>query len=148
MRPVDFPLKGEFISSSPPETIQLGEKIGIHLKPGSIVALRGKIGAGKTVFAKGIAHALGITEEITSPTYTIISEYQGNSLNLHHMDAYRLSGEDDFRLTGGEELLYDDSGVCVIEWPERISLPETALYVDIEIMEDGKRHICYGLGNQ
>ncbi|MCL1813478.1 MAG: tRNA (adenosine(37)-N6)-threonylcarbamoyltransferase complex ATPase subunit type 1 TsaE [Treponema sp.] len=130
------------ISCTPEETVLLGEKIGNILKPGDIVAVKGNLGAGKTVFAKGIAKSLGVREELTSPTYTIISEYKAAVMPFFHMDAYRLSGDDDFRLAGGEELLYG-TGVCVVEWPERISLPSSAFYVHIEIMEDGKRLIHY-----
>jgi len=138
---VDSPPKEEFISVSPDETRQFGEKIGNFLKSGSIVALRGKLGAGKTVLAQGIARALGITETVTSPSYTIISEYQG-TLPLYHMDAYRLSGEEDFRLAGGEELLYG-TGISVVEWPERINLSTADVSVEIDILEDGRRHIRF-----
>jgi len=135
------PVYREYISSSPEETRRLGEKIGAFLGPGSIVRLTGKMGAGKTVLAGGIARALGVAETITSPTYTIISEYEGK-LPLYHMDAYRLAGDEDFRLTGGEELLYG-KGVCVIEWPERLKLlpSDRVLTVEITILEDGKRKI-------
>jgi len=138
---VDSPSKEEFISVSPDETRQFGEKIGNLLKSGSVVALRGKLGSGKTVLAQGIARALGITETVTSPSYTIISEYQG-TLPLYHMDAYRLSGEEDFRLAGGEELLYG-TGISVVEWPERINLSTTDVSVEIEILEDGRRYIRF-----
>ena len=140
---MDFPFNEECISSSPEETMQLGEKLGGILKPGNIVALKGKLGAGKTVFAKGIAKALGVNEELTSPSYTIISEYEGKESPVYHMDAYRLSGEEDFFLAGGEELLYD-SGVCIIEWAERIRLPDSSFCVEIKMMENGKRRIFYG----
>jgi len=130
------------ISSTPEETMLLGKKIGGILKQGDIVALSGKLGAGKTIFARGIAMSLGVQETLMSPTYTIISEYEAKVIPFYHMDMYRISGDDDFRLTGGEEFLYG-RGVCVIEWPERISLPSSALYVYIGIMEDGKRLICY-----
>ncbi|MDR2552473.1 MAG: tRNA (adenosine(37)-N6)-threonylcarbamoyltransferase complex ATPase subunit type 1 TsaE [Treponema sp.] len=140
---MDFPAEGDFISSSAEETLALGEKTGRLLKPGDIVALRGSLGAGKTVFTKGIARALEIGEEITSPTYTIISEYEG-ICPLYHMDAYRISGEGEFGLLGAEEMLYGQ-GVCVIEWAGRIGpLPGGILRVDIDIMEDGKRRIRCG----
>jgi tRNA threonylcarbamoyladenosine biosynthesis protein TsaE len=142
---VDFPYKEAYISSSPLETMRLGEKIGGLLKPGGIVALKGNLGAGKTVFARGIARALGVTEDLTSPTYTIISEYPGADMNVYHMDAYRLSGHDDFVLAGGEDLLYG-GGVCIVEWPERLRLPGAVFSVEIEILEDGKRRIRYGAG--
>ena len=139
----DFPLKGESISSAPEETILLGEKIGSVLKPGDIVALRGKLGAGKTVLARGIAKSLGVQEELTSASYMIICEYKAEAFPLYHMDAYRIKGNDDFLLAGGEEFLYGN-GVCIIEWPEHIRLPLTAYNIEITIMEDGKRFIRYG----
>jgi tRNA threonylcarbamoyladenosine biosynthesis protein TsaE len=139
---VNYPAEGEFVSSSPEETFALGEKIGHLLGPGSIVALKGVLGAGKTVFTKGIARALDISEEITSPTYTIISEYEGKH-PLYHMDAYRLSGDEEFSLLGADDMLFG-SGVTVIEWPERLSvLPQETFKVEISIQEDGKRLISY-----
>jgi tRNA threonylcarbamoyladenosine biosynthesis protein TsaE len=83
----------KLFSASPEETRAAGERLAPHLPKGAVVALRGGLGAGKTCFAKGIARGLGITEEITSPTYTIISEYEGP---FYHIDAYRLAGDDDF----------------------------------------------------
>lgn len=93
---------------------------------------------GKTVFAKGIGRAIGVSEEITSPTYTIISEYQGR-LPLYHIDAYRLGGEEDFNALGPEEFLYGP-GICVIEWSEKVgtALPEDSIRVELSII-DGKR---------
>jgi tRNA threonylcarbamoyladenosine biosynthesis protein TsaE len=133
----------EFISNSTEETLKLGEEIGKRLKPGSIVTLKGALGSGKTVFAAGIARALGVTETVTSPTYTIISEYEGK-IPLYHIDTYRLAGDEDFRLAGGEEALFGE-GICVIEWPERLSLIplDKAINVEITLMEDGKRAIRY-----
>jgi tRNA threonylcarbamoyladenosine biosynthesis protein TsaE len=124
-----------FISSSPKETIALGEKLGRLLPPGSIVALRGGLGAGKTCFTKGIALALGIPEEVTSPTSTIISEYAGK-LPLYHIDAYRLAGDDDFSALGADELLYGE-GLSVIEWSERLphSIPPEAVIVEMSLID-------------
>jgi tRNA threonylcarbamoyladenosine biosynthesis protein TsaE len=136
MKRVDYP--ADRISSSPEETLALGEEFGKQLQPGSVVALAGPLGAGKTVFTRGIALALGVEEEITSPTYIIIGEYEGR-IPLYHMDAYRLAGDDDFRLAGAEEYLYGE-GVCVIEWPERLTLlPGHAIRLAITIQDDGKR---------
>ena len=131
-----------YITSNPEETLQIGDKIGNLLKPGCIVALKGKLGAGKTVLARGIARSLGVCGEINSPTYTIINEYEAKDIPFYHIDAYRLLGDEDFLLSGGEEKLYG-KGVCVIEWPERISLPEAVLTVEIAILEDGRRHIHF-----
>jgi len=102
------------------------------LAPGSVVALKGGLGAGKTCFVRGIARGLGITENITSPTYTIMNEYPA-AVPLRHIDAYRLNGDEDFETTGAGEL--DGKGITVIEWSERIprSIPEDATIVEIEI---------------
>jgi tRNA threonylcarbamoyladenosine biosynthesis protein TsaE len=129
------------LSSSPEETMAAGERIAPFLRRGSVVALRGGLGAGKTCLTKGIARGLGIGEEITSPTYTIISEYQG-TLPLYHIDAYRLGGDDDFNALGGEDFLYGE-GVSVIEWSERIprSIPPGALIVEIDLAENEQRRI-------
>jgi len=123
----------EFLSSSPEETENFGEQISRILKPGSVIALQGCLGAGKTCLVKGIARGLGINEIITSPTYTIINEYNGNC-PLYHIDAYRLAGDDDFRSTGAGEYI-GSRGLTVIEWSERIpkSIPENSVKISIEI---------------
>jgi tRNA threonylcarbamoyladenosine biosynthesis protein TsaE len=129
------------LSRSREETIALGERLAGLLLPGSVVALRGPLGAGKTCLAKGIARGLGIEEEITSPTYTIVSEYSG-ARTLYHIDAYRLSGDDDFNALGGEEFIYG-RGISVVEWSDRIpaSIPPDAVFVDITIENGGERNI-------
>jgi tRNA threonylcarbamoyladenosine biosynthesis protein TsaE len=136
----------EFSSGSPEETQALGEGFALKLKPGAVLALMGGLGAGKTCLAKGIARGLGVQEEVTSPTYTIVSEYQAfldhQALPLYHIDAYRLSGEDDFENLGGRELLYGQ-GICLIEWSERIAgaLPREAIRITIEIAGENSRII-------
>ena len=120
------------ISSSAEQTFALGERIGAVLEQGDVIALFGGLGSGKTLLAKGIALGLGVREAVTSPTYTIVSEYSG-TLPLYHIDAYRLQGIDDFLALGGEEYLYG-SGVCVVEWSERIvgALPPHAFRIEIQ----------------
>jgi tRNA threonylcarbamoyladenosine biosynthesis protein TsaE len=135
----------EFFSGSPEETEALGERLAQKLGPGGVLALRGSLGAGKTRFAKGLARGLGVEEEITSPTYTIVSEYEarpGNPLPFYHIDAYRLNGEDDFEALGGRELLYG-GGICLVEWGERIeaALPPRAIRIEIEITGENSRII-------
>jgi tRNA threonylcarbamoyladenosine biosynthesis protein TsaE len=130
------------ISSSPEETMALVEKIAAGLGRGSVVALRGGLGAGKTCLAKGIARGLGIRDEVTSPTYTIVSEYASGPLPLCHIDAYRLGGDDDFQALGGDEYLHGE-GIAVVEWSDRIpgSIPRSAIVIAIEILADGQRGI-------
>ncbi|MDR0550688.1 MAG: tRNA (adenosine(37)-N6)-threonylcarbamoyltransferase complex ATPase subunit type 1 TsaE [Spirochaetaceae bacterium] len=126
-----------FTTRTPEETALLGEHIGQKLKAGSIVALNGALGMGKTCLTQGIARALRVEEPVTSPTYTVVNEYKaidknGTALPFYHIDAYRLSGEDDFAALGGEEYLYGN-GICVIEWAERLAslLPENVLTIEI-----------------
>jgi hydrolase, P-loop family len=131
----------QFATKSSEETIILGKAFGKNLKAGDVVALKGTLAAGKTYFTKGIASALQIEEEVTSPTFTIVSEYYG-SLALYHFDLYRLTSYDDFSDMGGEEYLYGD-GVCVIEWSEKIlkDLPKNTIIVDIQIKNETVREI-------
>ncbi|QEN09857.1 tRNA (adenosine(37)-N6)-threonylcarbamoyltransferase complex ATPase subunit type 1 TsaE [Oceanispirochaeta crateris] len=131
----------ELLSHSFEETLQWGKKVGKSLKPGDIIALKGDLGAGKTSITKGIAKSLGIEDEITSPTYTIVSEYEG-SIPLYHMDMYRISGVEEFEMLGVDELLFG-KGITLIEWSERILeyLPEDCKSISIQIMESGVRKI-------
>lgn len=145
--PLDFPAL--ITSSNPEETFNLGKNLSTYLEKGSIIALNGPLGAGKTCFAKGIAKGLGVDEEVTSPTYTIVSEYCGflpgqgqTRVTIFHIDAYRLNGEDDFSAIGGEEIIFGD-GISIIEWSDHIPgfIPPGAFVVDIGICNDGKRII-------
>lgn len=119
----------------------LGERIGGLCHGGEIIALRGGLAAGKTTLTKGIARGLGIAEEVTSPTFTLVNDYSGR-LPLHHMDAYRLSSAAEFEGLGSDELLSDGS-VSVIEWSERVeeALPDGHSILSIEIMGDGSRKL-------
>lgn len=118
-------------SDSPEKTIEIGKNLGKLAEPGSIILLKGNLGAGKTHFAKGVALGLDITEHVTSPTFTIINEYQGR-IPLYHVDAYRLEDEEEVFDIGLEEYIYD-AGITLIEWPERINsiLPAERLVVEI-----------------
>ena len=131
----------EFIVRTEEDTINLGKKIGEKLKKGDVVALDGSLAAGKTYLTKGIAKGLGIQEDITSPTFTLISEYSGR-FNLYHIDVYRLEGVEDFLDLGTEEMLYGD-GVCVIEWSKKVKqvLPKNTIYIDIMVNDDNSRKI-------
>ena len=134
------PALTEIILGSRDETEAFGEAIGRSAPGGLVIAFRGDLGAGKTVMAKGIGRGLGIKDEVTSPTFTILSEYEGR-LRLHHMDAYRLSGPLDFEEMGGEEILADRGGVSLIEWSERIApaLPPFTESIEIHVLPDGSR---------
>ena len=131
----------EFTVKTEEDTINLGKKIGKQLKKGDVVALDGSLAAGKTYLTKGIAQGLDIEEDITSPTFTLISEYSGR-FNLYHMDVYRLEGVEDFLDLGTEEMLYGD-GVCVIEWSKKVkqALPKNTIYIDIMVNDDNSRKI-------
>ena len=121
-----------FYTDSPEQTIEFGKKIGSKLKKGDILAMQGTLAAGKTTITKGIAIALGVEDTITSPTFCLISEYEGK-LPLYHMDVYRLNGTDDFINLGAEELIYGN-GVSIIEWSEKImdSLPKKTIIIRLE----------------
>ncbi|GAB6277885.1 tRNA threonylcarbamoyladenosine biosynthesis protein TsaE (modular protein) [uncultured spirochete] len=121
-------------------TLAVGRAIGHAAPDGAVISFRGDIGAGKTTLAKGIAEGLGIAEPVISPTYTIISEYYGR-LHLVHIDAYRLSGEDEFLQTGGEELLGAPGTLSLIEWSERIAdiLPPESQRITITVEANGDR---------
>ncbi len=128
-------------TQTPRETEELGRRIGEKLRKGAVVSLRGSLGAGKTVIAKGIARALSIGEAIVSPTFTLVQEYEGRE-KLYHLDIYRLSGEDEFESMGGEEFLYPD-GITLIEWSEKIDsmLPDGTVFISITINDDLSRSI-------
>ena len=130
-----------FVTHSAEETIQLGKKIGSLLQPGAIIAMEGNLAAGKTTITKGIAESLGIEETITSPTLTLISEYEGK-MPLYHMDVYRLDSCEDFINLGVEDLMYGE-GVSIIEWSERVreELPKSTITLRLEVREDGGRDI-------
>jgi len=133
-----------YISNSPEETLSLGKQIASNLSPGNVIALCGTLGSGKTVLAKGIALGLEITENLTSPTYTIINEYRtkNNEIILYHIDVYRLENEKDFEDIGGIEIL-NSKGICIIEWSEKIIklLPADTIKVSIEIKGENSRGI-------
>ena len=126
----------------------LGRSIGEKCTPGTVISLRGSLGAGKTVFAKGVARSLGIDEAIVSPTFTLVQEYQGR-LPMYHMDLYRITSEEDFQMIGGEDMLYSD-GVTLVEWSEIINdtLPVGTLFVQITVNDDQSRTVVIKGGKE
>ena len=119
----------------------MGYIFGSYLKPGNIIAMQGTLAAGKTTITKGIAKALNIEEDITSPTFTLISEYEGK-MPLYHMDVYRLDSTEDFINLGTEDLIYG-KGVSIIEWSEKImeALPKSTIILKLEAQNDNSRII-------
>lgn len=114
------------------ETYKFGYDMAKDARQSDIIALIGDLGVGKTVFAKGFADGLGITEPVTSPTFTIVCEYTQGRLPLYHFDVYRIEDAEELFEIGFEEYLYGD-GVCLIEWADKImdELPEEAMVVEI-----------------
>ena len=118
---------------SPEETFELGKKIGEAAKPGQVYTLNGDLGVGQTVFTQGVAAGLGITEPVSSPTFTIVQVYEEGRLPFYHFDVYRIGDIEEM-----EEIGYDDyffgEGICLIEWAELIRdiLPEKRIEITIE----------------
>ena len=125
-----------FHTNNADETLELGKRLGSFLKKGDVVALQGPLAAGKTTITKGIALSLGVKDTITSPTFCLISEYEGR-IPLYHFDVYRLQGADDFANLGAEDMIYGD-GVCLIEWSEKImeELPKKTIIVRLGVCEN------------
>ncbi len=130
-----------FRTNTEQDTIAFGTILGTLVQKGDIIALQGSLAAGKTQLTKGIARGLQIDDPITSPTFTLISEYEGR-LPLYHMDVYRLASVDEFLDLGVEDMLYG-AGVCVIEWSEKVmtELPENTITIRLEPQADSSRLI-------
>ena len=124
-------------TTSQMDTLKLAENFESEKFPNMVICLDGELGSGKTVFTKGFANALGITETITSPTFTIIKEYDGE-LPLYHMDVYRL---DEMSEDIGIEEYFNKGGVCIIEWSDNIKsiLPEERLDIKIKVVDENRR---------
>ena len=122
----------ELLSHSPEETEDIGARLAETLKPGAVVAFTGDLGAGKTAFTRGLARGLGVPDRVTSPTFTIVNEYEGGRLPLFHFDMYRLGSADELFDIGWEDYLRR-GGVCAVEWSENIAgaLEPDAVRVDI-----------------
>ncbi|MBR1677507.1 MAG: tRNA (adenosine(37)-N6)-threonylcarbamoyltransferase complex ATPase subunit type 1 TsaE [Clostridia bacterium] len=129
----------EYITEKYEDTILVAEAFAKTLSKGDVVVLKGEMGAGKTIFTKGIAKALGIKDEVTSPTYAYMNDYDGK---LYHYDCYRLSGGEDAEALGLTDYFYGN-GICVIEWAENIAdvLPDSVKVVKIEKLSENKRKI-------
>jgi tRNA threonylcarbamoyladenosine biosynthesis protein TsaE len=138
-------------SNSPDDTIHLGEVFcSTYIRAGSVITVRGELGAGKTHFIKGIARALGIDErELTSPTFSLAHEFDcslnGRPFTLYHLDCYRFERAGELLELGVEDYLYPKSAATIIEWPERIEklIPDSAINVQIISLSETEREIAW-----
>ena len=122
----------KILTDSPARTEAVGEALGKRLTPGTVIAYRGDLGAGKTAFTRGLARGLGCTERVTSPTYTIVNEYLSGRMPLFHFDMYRLASSDELFDIGWEDYL-ERGGVCAVEWSENgADALDNAMIVTIE----------------
>jgi len=121
----------EIITKSVAETQEFASKFVERLNTGTVVGLYGQLGSGKTTFVQGMAKSLGIYQPISSPTFKLVSEYQGKAKKLYHIDCYRINNAADFLNIGGEEYLYPENAITVIEWADVISpiLPQNTVVV-------------------
>ena len=132
----------EYISNSAQETEALGERLAARLRPGDVIAYTGDLGAGKTAFTRGLARGLGVIDRVTSPTFTIVNEYEGGRLPLFHFDLYRMDSPEELFDIGWEDYLAR-GGVCAVEWSENIAdaLEEDTIRVDIRRGEHDDQRI-------
>ncbi len=128
----------QFVSHSAEETERFGEALAQELRAGDVLAFTGSLGMGKTAFTRGLARGLGCRGRVTSPTFTIVNEYEGKT-PLFHFDMYRLGSSDELFDIGWDDYLAR-GGVCAVEWSERVSdeLPEDTIFVDIARGEEGE----------
>ena len=131
----------KIITKNETETVREGENLGRSLEPGAVVALFGGLGAGKTVFTRGLALGLGVESNVSSPTFTIVNEYPGET-PLFHFDMYRLEGESELFEIGWDDYLERD-GVCVVEWSEKVpgAIPPHAIMVKLETLGENERSL-------
>ena len=136
----------EHLSHSEQETEQLGEQVARKLPRGTVIAYTGELGMGKTAFTRGLARGLGCRGRVTSPTFTIVNEYEGPT-PLFHFDMYRLNGSEDLFDIGWEDYL-DRGGVCAVEWSENVTeAMEGAVSVTIDVLGENTRRITISGGD-
>lgn len=133
----------EFISNSVEETLNFAKEFAKKLNGGEVITLNGDLGAGKTVFSKGIAKGLGVKETVVSPTFTIMCQYLSGRLNLYHFDMYRLSSGVEAEEFGFSEYIQSSNSVSLIEWSENVKsiLPKNTINITIEKINDNSRKI-------
>ena len=129
-----------FNCQSVEETQDIAKKLARNINPGITISLIGDLGTGKTTFTKGFARQLGIKDHVTSPTFKLISEYQGKKYKLNHIDAYRMNGPEDFLNIGGEEYLISKNSITIIEWGDLLNdiLPSKTIRVNFKRIKSPK----------
>ncbi len=132
----------KYTSRSERDTLELAENLESEKFPNMVICLEGELGSGKTIFVKGFANALGIEENVTSPTFNLIKEYPNGELPLYHMDVYRLEGE---AKNVGIEEYFNKGGVTIIEWADLISdsLPEERLDIKFKVIDENTRVLVF-----
>ena len=129
----------KYYTCSEEDTLHLAGRLAEALRPGDSVLLHGDLGAGKSVFARGVGRALGVTGAMPSPTFTLLIPYEGGRMKLYHYDLYRLNDPDEFYAAGLDEFIGGD-GVALIEWPEMAEIePDPALHVTLKRCADADR---------
>jgi len=136
-----LPLRLNIVSHSEKETLALAEKLAPHFRPGDVIVLTGELGAGKTVFVRGLARARGLNGEVNSPTFTIVNEYAGKQ-PLYHFDLYRVDDPTELYETGWDDYLQRE-GLVVVEWGEKAGdkLPTSHYVVEFRIVDEETREI-------
>lgn len=131
-----------YTTHSADETIALGEKIGRKLSKGDVIAFKGDLGAGKTTITRGISIGLGLGDNVTSPTFSLVNEYRGKDKSLIHFDMYRISNSDDIELTGFWDYI-EEGCILAVEWSENISdvIPQNSIIISFKRTGDNTREI-------
>jgi tRNA threonylcarbamoyladenosine biosynthesis protein TsaE len=144
--PILDPTMVEFLSGSPAQTARIGERLGKLLTGGEVICLEGQLGAGKTCFAQGVGRGWGATDNLTSPTFTLIHELRraDDRKRLYHVDLYRLESEREAWMLGLSDLM-DSTATVLIEWPERAPslLPPDRLWIKLDLVDDTRRRLTF-----
>ena len=138
-------MKIELITNSANDTIEFGKSVARAVEKGAVISLVGDLGAGKTTFTKGVARGLGIMDNVTSPTFTILNEYTGEEKRLYHFDFYRIEDPDELVELGFEDYFPSADGLTIVEWVEKAPsvLPKKFYQITFEKIDDDKRKIVF-----
>lgn len=138
-------MKIEVITNSAEETIEFGKSVARAVGVGAVVSLVGDLGAGKTTFTKGVARGLGIMDNVTSPTFTLLNEYWGEEKKLYHFDFYRIEDADELGELGFEDYFPSADGVTIVEWAEKAPsiLPKRIYQITFSKVDEDKRKILF-----